>query len=582
MARIPEGHSDAPLATALTAAFGQAPSTAALGILSPEVTMLPGARGLESLKKTFETPVRILAGVAGLVFLIACVNVASLALARGLARQRELWIRLALGAGRGRLVREAVTESLLLAGAGGGLGVLFSLWGAPALVAILAGAQPHAIHIAPDVTLLLIGAAISGAAALLFGLVPALRLAAAAAAPAFLRESGIAAGAPRLRAGRALIAIQIAVSVPLVAGSVLFLRTIHSLASVDLGFDPKNLIVFKLDPSINNYDHARSTRLLADVVARLEAEPGVRGATLLENGLIAGSISNTRMTAEGSEPKQILLNRVGPGFFDTIGLPIVAGRGLGIQDRAGAPRVGVLNETAVRQFFGGQAAIGRQIRMGGFFTNDPIAIVGVARDSKYHTLKGAARPTIFLPYLQATDVRSMVVAVRTDGTRDLPRRIRAAVAGIDRDVPVTDLKTQDAQIEESIGSERMFTMLLVFFGGFALVLACIGLHGVTSYAVSRRTAEIGVRVALGAQRSQVIWLVLRQVVVLAVAGLAAGIPAAAAASRSVESLLFGVAPADPWSMAAGAAAMFAVALAAGFAPARRAARLDPLVALRRE
>ena len=253
-----------------------------------------------------------------------------------------------------------------------------------------------------------------------------------------------------------------------------------------------------------------------------------------------------------------------------------------MQDRKGTPRVAVLNETAVRQFFGGQNPIGRHVRMGGFLAPDPIEIVGVARDSKYATLKSAPRPIIFLPYLQAAGMRAMVVAVRTDGTRDLPRRIRAAVAEVDRDVPVTGLKTQEAQIDESIGTERMFTTLLVFFGGFALLLACIGLHAVTTYAVARRTSEIGVRMALGAQRSQVVWLVLRQVVFLAGAGLLVGIPAAGAASRSVRSLLFGVEPADPWSLAAGAVAMLAVALASGALPARRAARLDPLVALRRE
>jgi predicted permease len=582
MARIPEGASEPRLQTALTTAFAQEPTMMAAQVPTPEIALLPGARGLDSLRKTFETPIQVLSGVAALVFLIACVNVSGLALARGLARQRESWIRLALGAGRARLVRQAVAESLLLAVAGGGLGIGLALWGAPLLVSLLAGAQTHAVEIAPDVPLLLTGAVISCAAALLFGIVPALRLASVATAPDFLRQSGSTAGAPRLRAGRILIAIQIAVSVPLVVGSALFLKTIHNLAAVDVGFDPRNLIVFKIDPTINNYADDRARRLFGDVLVRLQAEPGVRSATLLENGLVAGSVSNTQMIAGRAEPQSILFNRVGPGFFETIGLPLVAGRGLGVQDRGGTPRVAVINETAVRQFFGGDNPIGRQIRMSAFLGSDPIEIVGIARDSKYSTLKGVTRPTIFLPYLQSPTLGTTVFAVRTDGTRDLPRRIRAAVAEIDRDVPVTNLKTEEAQIDESIGSERMFTMLLVFFGGFALLLACIGLHGVTSYAVARRTAEIGVRVALGAQRSQVVWLVLRQVVFLALAGLVVGIPAAAAASRSVRSLLFGVEPADPWSMAGGAAAMFAVALASGFAPARRAARLDPLVALRRE
>ena len=580
LARVTDESTEARLAERLTAAFNALPGTARF--TGAKITLLPGARGLESLRPTFEKPVAILGGVATLVFVIACVNVAGLVLARSLARQREFWIRLALGSGRARLIRQTFVECALVAAAGGLFGLVLSVWAAPALVAIVAGSQANAVAVPLDARLALTSVGVSLLATLLFGAVPALRLAGVASAPEFLRQSGAAGQAPRLRAGRLLIAMQIAVSVPLVVGSALFLRTIHNLSRVELGFEPKNLIVFRLDPTLNAYTEDRSRRLFADVLARLDAEPGVRSTTLLENGLIAGRSSGTSMRVDAGEPKSILVNRVGPGFFETLGLPLAAGRGIGLQDRIGAARVGVLNEAGVRQFFGGQNPIGRHVRMGGFIAPDPIEIVGVARDSKYSSLRGAASPTIFLPYLQAANMRDMVVAVRHDGARDLPRRIRAAVAGVDRDVPVTALKTQEAQIEESMANERMFTTLLVFFGGFALLLACIGLHGVTSYAVARRTSEIGVRMALGAQRPQVLWLILRDVVVLAGIGLAAGIPAAVAASRSVRSLLFGVEPADPWSVAAGAAIMFAVAVAAGFVPARRAAELDPLVALRRE
>jgi predicted permease len=585
MARVEDDIAEARLQNVLTATFAASPGSASLGIVAPRVVSFPGARGVESMRRTFETPIAVLAWVAGLVFLIACVNVAGLVLARSLGRRREFWIRLALGAGRGRLIRQTLIESVLVAGAGGALGLGLCLWGAPAVVAMVAGPRVTAIDVSLDWGLALTGVAVSFAAALLFGAAPAVRVARTAAAPDFMRQGGIAAQAPRMRAGSALIAVQIAVSVPLVVGAALFLRTIGNLAAVDLGFDPRNLIVFTLDPSLGNHDAERARRLATDVIGRLQSEPGVRGVTLMQEGLIAGLTSSTTMSVEGmegSEPKSILFNRVGPGFFETVGMPIVAGRGLGLQDRRGTPLAAVLNEAAVRERFGARNPIGRQIRMGAFFTREPIEIVGVARDSKYNTLKGAARPTIFLPYLQGADTRGFVVAVRTDGTREMPRRIRAAVAEVDRDVPVSGLKTQEAQIEESIGSERMFTTLLVFFGGFALLLACVGLHGVTSYAVARRTSEIGVRMALGARRPQVLWLILRQVVALTVAGLAVGLPAAAAASRSIRALLFGVDPADPLSLAAGAAIMFGVAVAAGFAPARRAARLDPLVALRRE
>ena len=580
--RVRDDAEERQLESRLSAAFASDAGTVAARIVGPRIAVLPGDRGIDALRRTFETPISILSGVAGLVFLIACVNVAGLVLARGLARQREFWIRLALGAGRRRLIRQTFVECGLVAGAGGAIGLALSAWVAPSLVNVLAGPRTHAVDVTLDWRLALTSAAVSLAAALLFGLVPALRLSRAATAPEFLRQGGVAAQAPRLRAGGLLIAIQIAVSVPLVVGSALFLRTIHNLSAVDLGFDPSNLIVFTIDPSLNGYDEERSRRMFGDVLARIHAEPGVRSATLMQEGLVSGLVSNTGIKIDG-EQKQILFNRVGAGFFETVGMPIVAGRGIGVQDRRGTARVGVVNESAVRQFFGGQSPIGREIRMGTFFSPEPIQIVGVARDSKYNSVKVPARPTIFLPYEQSASTRlGFVVAVRTDGSRDIARRLRAAVAGVDRDVPVTNLRTQEAQIEESIGSERMFTALLVFFGGFALLLACIGLHGVTSYAVTRRTSEIGVRMALGAQRAQVLWLILRQVVALAIAGLAVGVPAAAVASRSIRAMLFGVEPTDPWSLAAGAAVMFAVAVAAGLLPARRAAQLDPLVALRRE
>jgi predicted permease len=579
MLRIPPSTGRDGLAARLNAAFSA--HTSGLGsFTNPALALLPGDRGVESMRRTFEQPLQILAGVAALVFVLACVNVAGLVLARGVARRREIWIRAAIGASRGRLVGEIALESVLIAAAGVALAIPLALWGGRFLVAALSGSAPHAIRVAPDPLLFVAAAAVAAVAALLFGLLPARGLAAGAASPDFLRQT--AGTAPRLRSGRMLIALQLAVSVPLVAGCALFLRTVHNLAHVDLGFTPANLVLFKLNPSLNGYEPERSRRVLDQAIARVGALPGARGATFVENALVSGWVSNTPMVVDGNAPSNILVNRVGAGFFDTFGMRIVAGRGIGLQDATGSRHVGVVNESAMRQFFGGHSPLGAMPRLNGFLKNEPIEIVGVARDSRYESLRSAPAPTIFLPFDQSEDIRSGFVVVRTDGTPGMAERIRAAVAEVDPDVPVTGLKTQAAQIDETIGSERLFTALLVFFGGFALMLACIGLHGVMSYSVERRTSELGIRVALGARRAQVGWLIMRDVIAITCVGLALGIPATLAAARTVRALLFGVEPADPLSLGAGAVILLTVALAAAYAPARRALRVDPLVALRRE
>jgi predicted permease len=372
--------------------------------------------------------------------------------------------------------------------------------------------------------------------------------------------------------------------VPLLVGATLFLRTLHNLAAVDLGFEPRGLVLFRLDPSLNGYDRTRIDQLYRQVLDRVHQIPGVRSATLVENSLISGWVSNTSVVVDGGPRKSVLVNRVAPAFFETFGMPLVTGRAVGLQDRAGAPSVGVVNEAAVRELFEGRNPVGRRIAFSGSerWFGRSAEIVGVVRDSRYSSLRREIRPTVFLAYLQSPVAGPMFVVTRASAMSGLPERLRAAVAEIDPDVAVADMKTQELQIEETIGRERAFTILLVSFGGFALMLACIGLHGMTSYNVARRTGEIGIRMALGAQRLDVLWLIMRQVVWLGVGGLALGVPVAMAASRTVRALLFDVAPADMLSLSVGGAILFGVTLAAGFVPAARAARLNPLVALRRD
>lgn len=548
-----------------------------------ELALFPAARGVDVLTSGIRQPLYILGGVVAIVLLIACVNVGNLMLARGVGRQKEMAIRLALGSTRWRLVRGIAIESLVLAIAGGAIGTLVGVWGGRALLTMLAGTYRTALEIPLDGRLLAVTAAVSGLAALLFGLAPAVRTRGHQVAPA-MKQASAGWNAPRLGAGRILMAAQVAISVPLLAGSVLLLRTVYNLAHVDLGFNPDRLMIFRLDPSLNGYEPERIAQFYDRLLQRLDTIPGVTSATLTDIVLLSRVQNNWRFTVEGSEEKNLKFTRVGSNYFETIGIPIVAGRAVGAEDHERAPHVAVVNESAARALFGDRPAIGRRFSME---VEPPVEyeVVGIARDSRYTSPRDPMPPTIYLPREQtiAGPFGSMNVIVRTAvPAASLAVPIRAAVAEVDRNVPVIGMKTQSEQIEQTLGTERAYMRLLVVFGAFALALASIGVHGLTAYSVARRTSEIGVRVALGARRADVLWLILRQVAGITIAGLALGIPTAIAATRLVRATLYGVEPGDPLSLGAAAVLMAAVATAAGFVPAYRAARLDPLAALRHE
>jgi predicted permease len=548
-----------------------------------ELALFPAARGVDALTSGMRQPLYVLGGVVTIVLLIACVNVGHLMLARGVARQKEMAIRLALGSTRWQLARGIAIESLVIAIAGGALGTLVGMWGGRALLTMLAGAGRTALDVPLDGRLLAATAAVSGLAALLFGLAPALRTRRHQVAPAMKQGSG-GWNTPRLGAGRILMVAQVAISVPLLAGSVLLLRTVYNLAHVDLGFNPDRLMIFSVDPSLNGYEPGRIAQFYARLLQRLDTIPGVTSATLTDIVLLSRVQNNWRFRFEGSEEKNLKFTRVGSGYFATIGIPIVAGRAIGAQDHERAPRVAVVNESASQALFGPGPAIGRRFSME---VEPPVdyEVVGVAKDSRYTSPRDPMPPTIYLPREQtmAGPFGSMNVVVRTAvPAASLAGPIRAAVAEVDRNVPVTGMKTQSEQIDQTLGTERAFMRLLIVFGAFALVLASIGVHGLAAYSVARRTSEIGVRVALGAQHADVLWLILRQTAAITVVGLALGIPAAIAATRLMRATLYGVEPGDPLSLAAAAGLMATVATAAGFFPAHRAARLDPLVALRHD
>jgi predicted permease len=539
------------------------------------VGIFPGVRGLDSLRRSALLPLRILATVAAVVLLIACLNVAGLMLARGVSRQRELTVRRALGAGRSRIIRELLLESVLLSVAGGLAGLLVAMWMAPALQSMLAsGLGTSGVTIALDWGLIGGTAAIACTAGVVAGLLPAIRF--SRAADTLLKDRSGASTVPRLWIGRAVLALQIAVSLPLVTGAGLFLRTLQNLGNVDLGFDPRGVALFTVDPTMNGKAPERNASIFPRLLERLEAIPGVTAATLLENALISGSESDTTATIDGREAT-IYTNSVGPHYLETMGVRLVSGRSLLATD-AGATRVAVINETAARRFFPDKPPIGGRITVG----KNTLEVVGVITDSKYDGLRNEVQPTMLQSYLQRP-VGSMTVALRSDlSAANLRPTIEAAIHDVDPALPFASYRSQEEQIDETIGKELVFTRLLTLFGGFALLLACVGLHGVTSYSVARQTSEIGIRLALGAQRSRVVWLVLRQVGLLAVTGLAIGLPIAWFTGPVASSFLFGLDGRDPWTILAAAGVMVLVAAVAGFWPARRAARMEALSAIRAE
>ena len=581
--RIPE-NSHAAATSAFTRAFRAVPSPANTGNEQPAMLkLMDGSRGAEPLRGE---SARLLYGlniVVALVLLIACMNLASLMLSRGVSRQREMAVRKALGGGRGRLIRQNLLESAVLGGAGTLLGVLLAVWARSALTAMLSSILSRSnfgavqVQVSLEPMVLLVSAGLGCLATVLFGLLPALRLS-QLDPMAWLKQRAAGAATPRLNLGRALIAVQIAVTVPLVLGAALFLRTIANLSAVPLGFDPSNVAIFRLDPSYTGLPEADYARLYQQVLANVQAVPGVRSATLLENALLSGIVSNTSITING-ERKQLYKNAVGPGFAETMGIRLLAGRMPGLQDVDGAPLVGAINETAVAKLFGGRSPIGQSIRIG----NSDVQIVGIVSDSRYQSQRDPTPPTMYDAALQRAGWGGHHIVLRADAPlARLEPAIREAVARVHHDLPVPELRAQAALIAQTNAREEVFTRLLTMFGGLALLLASIGLHGVTAYSVNRRTNEIGVRVAVGAKPAQVLWLVLRQVVILAGIGLAIGVPLSLAAGRSVQSLLFGIAPNNLLAVTGAAVVMLTVAIAAGLLPALRAARLDPLVALRAE
>jgi predicted permease len=544
----------------------------------PQLRVDSARRGVYDVNTNELRMATILSVVVALVLLIVCANVANLLLSRATAREREISVRLSLGATRWRLIRQLLTESLLLAFLGGALGLLVGYWGKQLLPGPAAEAPLF------DGRVLAFVLVVTGLTGIVFGIAPAMR-ASRGDMNSALKQSGRSIAAGRSVLGKSLIVLQVAISLVLLVGSGLFLRTLHNLRQVEVGFNPNNLLLFRISPILNRYDEKRTYALYGDLLERIAAVPGVKAVALAQPSLLSGSVNSTSIFVQGrvyanpDEGGGIHRLVVSPNFFDVMEIPILAGRTLTPRDNETAPKVAIINDAAAKRFFPGENPVGRRFGTS-IEQSGQIEIVGIARDAKYSDLREPAPPTIYVPYFQ-TRAGYTVVEVRTAGDPgSVTSGVREAVRQVDPNLPMMDVSTQLEQVERRLQQERTFASAYTLFGGLALVLAAIGLFGLMSYNVSRRTNEIGIRMALGAQRYDVLRLVMRESMILVVVGVVIGVAVALGVSRLVATLLFGLAATDALTLTAAVGLMVTVSALAGFLPARRASRVDPMVALR--
>ena len=551
----------------------------------PRLIVESGSRGVYDVGAQQARAIEILASIVALVLLLVCANVANLLLSRVASRQKEFSIRLSIGATRARLVRQLLTESLLLSAMGGAAGFFIARWGQALLPA------PVGTSAAPDWPVVGFTALVTALAGVVFGIVPALRGTRMEVGTALKESSRSVAGANTVLS-RGLLVLQVSISLVLLVGAGLFLRTLGNLRSVDIGWNPRNLVFVRVDAEGAQLDDERKLRFFQDGMDRLRAIPGVRHATVSKPTLMSGGVSGTALYVQGrvypkgkdsyvEERDDINRVVVAPNYFEAMGIPLVAGRAFTDRDNQKAPEVAIINQAAARKFFPNENPIGR--RFGTSIDDTPdIEIVGILRDVRYNNLREAPPPTMYLPHLQSNP-EDLVFSVRTAGDpASVMSAARAAVSAANPNIPVVAVQTQLATLEQRYAQEKVLAQAYALFGGIALFVAAIGLFGLMSYNVSRRTREIGIRMAMGAQREEVLGLILRESMLLVVVGMVIGIAASLAAGHLVASQLFGLEPTDPVTMFIAMAVMLAVSSAAGYLPARRAARVDPMIALRYE
>jgi predicted permease len=549
---------------------------------------IPAGKGVSDLREQFSDPLLILLGIVGLLLLIACANVANLLLARAVGRQKEIAVRLAVGASRFLLVRQLLAESLVLSVAGGAIGILFAWWTGGALLSLLANSAELPLTAAPDLRVFAFTFALSLLTGVLFGLAPAWQATSPKLALTLKDHAGnVSAAGGNVRLRKALVVSQVALSLLMLIAAALFARSLHNLNNVDLGFRRERLLSFALDPSLAGYKAERIRQFAAEVQTRTAATPRVQSAAVGVVSVVTGDQNVYTVFIEGRQPKEDenmnpWFDTVSPGYFSTLGIPLIAGRDFTVRDRIGAPRVAVVNDVFANYYFKNENPIGHRFGIGRGGAAD-IEIVGVVRGAKYSTVDEQIHREAYLAFAQDVNPSSLVVYARTAADpKTVFAALRREVNGIDPTLPVTNMRSMEDQIDESLSAQRAMASLSVFFGILATLLAAIGLYGVMAYTVTRRTREIGIRLALGAGRASLLKLVLREVALLTVAGVLIAIPVALAVTRLVRSELYGIVPNDPLSIVSAAIVLASVALLAGYIPAERATRIDPITALRYE
>jgi predicted permease len=569
----------------LGSVFKGIPPSAKAQVLAERLRLEAGSRGVSELRETFSFQLWVLMAAVGVVLMIACMNVASLLLARAMARQREIAVRLALGASRVRVVRQLITESVILVLIATGASVVIAGWGSHMLAGFLPeGRLPVALNLDPDFRVLGFAVIVSLVAGILFGLAPALQLTRSAVAPALKAQASLSGLRGSLAFRKILTVAQVALSLLLLEGAGLFMRTLGNLKAIDIGYDRENVLLLELVPWLNGYSDDQSTRFFEEVIERVNQLPGVRAASMGSMGLLGSGLRIEGVHVEGSSTSQGeetggWINSISPKYFETLRMPLLLGRSFTVGDTKTAPKVAIVNQAFARRYFGSSNAVGRHFGIGDV---NNIEIVGIVRDGKYKDVREKTSNLVYLPFEQNLD-QPMTLCVRTVGDPGkVTAAIRREVRAVDANVPIYNVRTLETQLDESLSQERLVATLSSWFGAFALLLAAIGLYGVLAYNVTRRTNEIGLRMALGAQRGGVIWMVLREALLLVGMGVAVGVPLALVLARSVSSLLYGLKPTDALTISAAAIILLAVGAVASYLPARRASCVDPMEALRYE
>jgi len=586
------------------AAFHNASAYAREQFLKCWIDVLPGSQGRASLRRELRTPLWVLMATTGMVLLIACANIANLLLARATGRQKEIAVRLAMGATRGRIVGQLLIETLSLSALGGILGLALAFWADKALMAVYLPSDSNALNISavPDFRILLFTLAVSVVTGVIFGLAPALQSTRPDVGRTLKDQAGAVVGGGRGRLRNVLVVTQVALSLLLLIGAGLFLRSLKNLSNLGTGFPAERLVGFNIDPSLNGYTPQQLNGFYQQLTDSLGAIPGVKSVAVASMRIMENNEWDSGLTAEGYSPTkaddhpQAYMNQIGPGYFATLGVPIVAGRDFRLTDnhvikRADAtddfdttPTTVIINEKFAQRFFAGRNPVGMHLGFGTDpGTHTDMEIIGVVKDIKYTNLRDEIPIQAYVPYMNSPYLGGMTIYVRTAGeANQLMSSVRARMRELDANVPIYKMRTMEEQISNSLATERMIASLSTVFGFVATVLAIIGLYGVMSYSVAQRTREIGIRMALGAEQGKVIGMVMREVVTLIAIGIGVGVPAALVLTRVVKSQLYGLEAHDPWTLGLATGLLAMVACAAGYLPALRASRVDPMKALRYE